>query len=668
MAFVLFSNHATLVALAAVPSAALLSVPAVQATQLPCDAALGCVPQLSVAPKSELTLPAGLTQCPESGPGAACASDAPTGATIGSPSVPDSQPTCPEMASKPLVTTPAACSDTVLGGTSPSASTIATSQLAPSVPVASLGTRWSSQKLDLKVSANSVRSGVNALLTATSTVSVTSTDSAIEIFDQASGTLIGACSQGSQCVVAFSSQAGTHTFAAFITQPTSKLPVAGDVPVASNTVKVSWLGVTLSSDSPAVGPGHAITFTAKSTIDVANSGHVLEIYDGTSNKMLTYCTRGTQCSTSYQMTNSASHLMVGYLSGVPDALSSPLGATWLSVALNASTLAPQSGQTVYLRATTNTDLSKTPWSVGIFDAHGTLVALCKTGYVCNGSSSATNSPYTAVVGSVAAPTLAGKLSSLVGAPAPSTSLTNIQVHSAAVEPARVIWGVDSCKAMTTDGGTVNGLYADVSYHMGSPGVWGRYLTDTVCPGISAAEISIAHRLRLGILPIYNEYNCSAVVGYDTGYSYGIEATNAAAGKGIPAGRVIAIDIEPPGDACPGAAYVDAGFVQGWYDGVTAAHYAPAYYGNGTAGSEFASAWCSAVSPETGRPEIAAGSYLWSFEPSYINAGDKSNPPAYAPYGPGCVGNTVAWQYQLSAGAAQDVDLDLVLTSMPLWFP
>ena len=668
VAFVLFSNHATLVALAAVPSAAVLSVPAVQAPELPCDAAPGCTtPQHAVAPKSELNLPNGLTQCPDSGPGAACATEVPSGAD-GAASLPESQTACPSLAAKPLPSTPAACSDVVLGGRAPSTSTISSSPIEPSVPVASLGTRWSSQKLDLKVSAASVRSGEKATLTATLTVSVTSTDAAIEIFDQTLGTLIGACAQGSQCVVAYSSQGGTHAFGAYITQPTSRIPSPGDVPVTSDTVKVSWLGVSLASDSPAVGPGRPITFTAKSTIDVANSGHALEIYDGTTNKMLTYCTHGTSCSTSYQMTNSASHLMVGYLSGTPDALSSPVGATWLSVGLNASMLTPQSGQTVYLRATTNIDLSRTPWSVGIYDSHGALVALCKTGYVCNGSSSASNSPYTAVIGAVASPNLAGKLSSLVGSGPPATSLTNIQVHSGAVEPAQVIWGVDSCKAMTTDGGIVNGLYADVSYHMGAPGVWGRYLTDTVCPGISAAEINIAHRLRLGIIPIYNEYNCSNVVGYDTGYSYGIAATHAAAGLGIPAGRAIAIDIEPPGDACPGAANVDAGFVQGWYDGVTAAHYAPAYYGNGTAGSEFASAWCSAVSPDIGRPEVAAGSYLWSFEPSYVSAGDKGSPPAYSPYGTGCAGNTVAWQYQLSAGAAQDVDMDEVLTSMPLWFP
>ncbi len=149
------SNHATLVALAAVPSAAVLSVPAVHAPELPCDAAPGCpTPQHAVAPKSELNLPNGLTQCPDSGLGAACATEVPSGAD-GAASLPESQTACPSLAAKPLPSTPAACSDVVLGGRAPSTSTISSSPIEPSVPVASLGTRWSSQKLDLKVSAAS---------------------------------------------------------------------------------------------------------------------------------------------------------------------------------------------------------------------------------------------------------------------------------------------------------------------------------------------------------------------------------------------------------------------------------------------------------------------------------------------------------------------------------
>jgi hypothetical protein len=129
--------------------------------------------------------------------------------------------------------------------------------------------------------------------------------------------------------------------------------------------------------------------------------------------------------------------------------------------------------------------------------------------------------------------------------------------------------------------------------------------------------------------------------------------------------VLAIDIEPPGDYCPGAAYVDAGFVQGWFDGITVANFAPMYYGNGTVGSEFESAWCRAVSA---RPEIAISSYLWTFEPSLLGRFTRAKAPDYTPSGPGCAANMAAWQYVLSTGARPDVDSDEAISRLPLWVP
>ncbi|HYM96762.1 MAG TPA: glycoside hydrolase domain-containing protein, partial [Candidatus Sulfotelmatobacter sp.] len=209
------------------------------------------------------------------------------------------------------------------------------------------------------------------------------------------------------------------------------------------------------------------------------------------------------------------------------------------------------------------------------------------------------------------------------------------------------------------------LYPQVVGAYGPPDFWGRYLTNTVCPGISATEVAAAAHNHMGILPIYNDYDCSNVVGYDTGKGYAAAATAAASALGIPAGRALAIDIEPPGDACPGAANVDPGFVQGWFDGITAAHYVPAYYGNGTAGSEFATAWCGAVASQS---EIASSSYLWSFEPSLLGSYNKATAPNYAPNQTGCPGTMAAWQYELSAGSNPDVDTDEALSKLPLWFP
>jgi hypothetical protein len=311
-------------------------------------------------------------------------------------------------------------------------------------------------------------------------------------------------------------------------------------------------------------------------------------------------------------------------------------------------------------------LTSTPWSLGIYDQHGQLVGkACKTGNTCSADITLGSGPapfFTAVIGSLPAPdsptSVLGQVLRKVDGP---TSLVNVQARSAATQPTRVLWGVDSCKSMMT-------IYPQVAGRFGTPDFWGRYLTDTGCPGISAPEIATAARLHMGLLPIYNEYNCSHVVGYATGHRYAVEATSAASSLGIPKGRVIAIDIEPYGDQCPGAVNVDAGFVQGWFDGVSDAGYAPTYYGNGTAGTEFASAWCAAVAAQ---PEVATHSYLWSFQPSLLGSFTKANAPGFAPYSPGCAGHMTAWQYQIDSsmsGPSSDVDHDEALSTMPLWYP
>jgi Domain of unknown function (DUF1906) len=241
---------------------------------------------------------------------------------------------------------------------------------------------------------------------------------------------------------------------------------------------------------------------------------------------------------------------------------------------------------------------------------------------------------------------------------------DVQARSGSVQPTHLLWGVDSCKAFTGD--PTGELYPTVVKQLGAPDFWGRYLTQTVCPGISSSEIALAARNHMGILPIYNEYDCSNVSYYATGHGYAVEATAAAQRLGIPKARLIAIDIEPYGAACPGAADVDSGFIEGWYDGVRQAGYIPGYYGNGTAGSEFAAAWCEAVSK---LPHIATGSDLWSFEPSFIGSYSKSAAPYYVPYDTGCAGNILAWQYLLgSNGPNADVDQDEAMSSLPLWYP
>lgn len=665
MVFVAVTNHLSVVALAATPAVLSVAAPAVRSD---CGPDASCTSQSEVPANPNISLPAGSSRCSgDSGPAAACATDSSAPVT-GTSSTPTGLSQCAADASKLVPATQAACSDVLLSLDAPAGSSAAGNRpiVVPSVPQDTLGARLP-DKLVLAADQEAVRAGKPALLTATASATVTGTERALEIFDLTTGALIGACTQGSQCSVAYSSMSGVHDFGAFVVTPTSAVPNSS-VALPSNHVRVGWLDSGVSAGTKIVGPGQPLTVTATSTFDVRDSGRWLEIYDLTAGARITYCSRGTSCTTTIKMPAGGVHKIVGYVTGKPEAVSAPIYLTWLKVSLAATSIGPKTGGTVHLKAIANADLTNTPWVLGIYDSRGRLIDhACKNGTTCTVDAwmdGKTTPTFTAVIGALPTPkpNLIERVSSAVDMVA-GQPLVDIQARSAAVEPTHLLWGVDSCKAFVGD--PTGDLFWATVRKLGTPEFWGRYLTDTVCPGISAAEVALAARYHMGILPIYNDYLCGNVSYYDTGHAYAVAATAAAKRIGIPQGRLIVVDIEPPGEACPGAANIDSGFIEGWFDGVKSAGYTPGYYGNGTSGSEFATAWCAAVS---GRPAIATDSDLWSFQPSLLGAFSKTAFPGYSPYDTGCAGNMLAWQYVLSGGSAVDVDQDEALSSLPLWYP
>lgn len=668
LALVVAANQLTFVALAATPVRASTGSNNVScATAV--DGASTCA--APTGDTTQLALPRGTSLCPRSGPAAACSgSDAAVAATPGLSSLPPGQAACPNDAAVPVPSTPAACTDTVLAaGSSVAPSTAAgageSAAVLPSVPVASLTTAGATQHLSLDVDVTTLQARRNALLTATASGKVSS-GSAIEIFDETAGVLAGACTDASQCLVEYAATGGVHTFVAYITSPTAQLPAENGA-VASNSVSVAWLDSTISVSSTVIGPGHGVTFTATSTVDVGKTGRWLEIYDLTTKTRLTYCSRGTTCTSVVTESTGGTHEIVAYLTGQPEAVSSPIYVTWLTISLTASTTTQNTDGTVYLRVTTNADITTTPWVMAIYDDRGRLVDhACKTGRSCSVQAwvSGETPWYSAEIGALPPAAKPSPLTRLLQNITPP-GLVDVQVSASAIQPSRLLWGVDSCKAFTQDWWGTSGLLPQVVSAYGAPDFWGRYLTNTVCPGISVDEIATAARNHMGILPIYNDYDCSAVSSYSTGHGYAESAVNAAIGLGIPRGTVLAIDIEPPGAACPGAANVDSGFIEGWYDGTTESGYIPAYYGNGTSGSEFGTAWCTTVSL---LPNVGRDSFLWSFEPSLGGSYARSRAPEFAPYNPGCPGLEAAWQYELSAGSTPDVDSDEAISQLPLWYP
>jgi hypothetical protein len=654
------SNHVTLIALAA---PAIMVAPTSNHTASVCAPGEQCVIR-GADPITDPTLavPTGSEQCPESGAASACGTAiSPVVAANGTLATPDGQAACAAVDGKPVPSTPATCSNAVLDQAATGASGASGQTVLPSVPLTSLGTRGP-DRLVLSADNSVLRPGGRAVLTATASSSVAGTGLVIEIFDHTSQQLVAACAQGSQCSVSYVAAAGgAHDFVAFATPATSQIP-GSDTALASNHVAVGWLDSGITASRTLVGPGQAVTLTATSTMDVRSTGRWLEIYDLTTNTRLTYCSRGSVCATTMKTATGGVHEIVGYVNGKPEAVSPPVYVTWLAVSLSATSIGPATGGTVSLKAVTNADLTNTPWVVGIYDEKGRLVDhACKAGTTCAVKawmSGGTTPTYTAVVGTLQ------QAPSKSSAPPTFNGLTDVQAKSASIQPTHLLWGVDSCKAITGD--PTGEVFPSVVGSVGMPDFWGRYLTNTICPGISSAEVALAARNHMGILPIYNDYNCSNVSYYATGHTYAVEAVAAAQRIGIPRGRLLAIDIEPYGAACPGAGAVDSGFIEGWYDGVEQAGYVPAYYGNGTAGSEFAAAWCAAV---RALPQIATGSDLWSFEPSLIGGYSKSSAPGYSPYDTGCPGNIMAWQYLLgSNGPNADVDQDEAISSLPLWYP
>ena len=242
------------------------------------------------------------------------------------------------------------------------------------------------------------------------------------------------------------------------------------------------------------------------------------------------------------------------------------------------------------------------------------------------------------------------------------TVESASVHAAA--PA-LLWGVDSCSPYAGDPLRGPGILPVVSLALGRPDFWGRYLTDSVCPALSSAEVRAAHARRMAILPIFNEADCSNVTGRDRSSAYAIGAAKRAIEDGIPSGTAIAIDIEPSSSVCPGAARVDKAFIEGWFDVITWTGYAPAFYGNTIPTSAFAKAWCAAVAD---RPEIAARSYLWSFEPSLVRVSKAArDAPLFAPDDVGCAGRLAIWQYSITP-TRPDVDVNLATSDFPFWRP
>lgn len=653
--------------------------------------AAGSSAQQDAAPR--LVVPNGAHQCPSSGPGASCSDEPSASPAAGVASLPAGGIPCPSDPAKPIASVPGACdaaavpepatpsADVPAGSATPAldASLTRAASDARGVPASKAAkSPGSNPEVQLSADKTALAAGDHALLTATVSASVTGTPWVIDIFDQTTHTLAGACAQGTTCQVEFATVAGDHSFVAYVALPSAAIPADG-VLVASGALVVRWLSISIQATSASVvGPGKPVTFTAVASEDVGKIGYRIELVDATTGQGLTYCSSGTSCSSSVIEPVAGTHSLVADLTAVAAGpgsqpvreRSASVSATWLSVALSATTTSPSQGGTAWLSASANADLTNTPWAIFIYRSPRLLVGPACQSATCTVSVTlppGTTPSFFAVIARAAdASRGSDPLTSMLDAVRAGSRQADIQARSGLVTPSRILWGVDSCAAFTQDAAGSTGLLPQVISRLGMPDFWARYLPDTGnCPALSSTEVAAARGLHMGILPIYNNYDCSAVSGYAAGAAYAAGAVQIAQADQIPSGTGIAVDIEPPGDQCPGAGNVDAAFISGWFDVISGSGYAPVYYGNTTPGSAFAEAWCATVAQ---RPDIQTSSYLWSFEPDLGGQFAKQNAPAFSPFAGGCGGQYEAWQYQINLGWDPQVDHDEVTTRLPLWYP
>src|SRR5439155_23693870 len=181
--------------------------------------------------------------------------------------------------------------------------------------------------------------------------------------------------------------------------------------------------------------------------------------------------------------------------------SAGVSGTWMGVVLTAS----NTGGIVSLAATANADLSQTPSSIYIQNEAGQQI-----GQPCNASTCSASITvgandslrYRAVIGRIVRDQAVSEpLGSVLNTVPAKTSHLDLQAASALVRPTRLLWGVDSCKAYTSDPAGRDGLRAQANGIIGTPDFWGRYLPNTANgPALSATEISAAAAPRMGSRP------------------------------------------------------------------------------------------------------------------------------------------------------------------------
>ncbi|WP_239422148.1 glycoside hydrolase domain-containing protein [Bacillus sp. CGMCC 1.16541] len=194
----------------------------------------------------------------------------------------------------------------------------------------------------------------------------------------------------------------------------------------------------------------------------------------------------------------------------------------------------------------------------------------------------------------------------------------------------LVWGIDSASDTTEE------FNSCVRKNFGNPAVWGRYLGDknNVSKGVTKDEASFIQSTGAKVLLIYNQFKDAR--GYESGKEQAQLATKLATDLGVPDGVAIFADIEPNYP-------VDADFIVGWFETMTASPYKPGIYGIFDAERELTTAFEEASKQNE---ELKSSTYLWTAAPN-MGITTEKNAPNYQPEAPKDA-LVAGWQYGIDA--------------------
>jgi len=256
----------------------------------------------------------------------------------------------------------------------------------PSVQV-SAGTSAVWFGISLAASAQALGPGGSTTLTASTNADVGPSPYWISIFDQTTGSRVALCATGTSCSVTITQSGSTiRDYAAFVSSSSTTYPPSS-IQASSNSVRVTWISVTLGATATFLAPGGTTTLVANASLDVGPTAYSITVSDQTAGVVVFQCGTGTTCTGSTSQASAGIHSYVATVGNpyTTRATSNLVKVTWLSVSLGVAGTGYQlAGSSMTLTATANADISTSPYAFELEDqTAGQNVKECRLGASCS---------------------------------------------------------------------------------------------------------------------------------------------------------------------------------------------------------------------------------------------------------------------------------------------